>query len=594
MLDRLWRDPGRLALAIALVATAAIYAPTIGRGIVSYDDPWLVRDNWIVAHPSWSSLRAIAFDLDPDTRFALGAEYLPVRDVSVMFDHALWGSWYGGFHLTNLAIYLAAIAAWFSALTQFGIDRRIAGVTALLWALHPTHAESVAWLAERKGLLGALCAGVAAWGYARFRVGDSLRWLALATCAAVCAVWSKAPAAFAIAALAGLELALPARRRSLRRSAVGLCVIAGASLAAFAPVVAVALRASIVGGDSDAPAGYLAMAVGGHGFYLELAGMALPNAASYPIATSGPTGVDLALGAVGLTAIAAVVFAPRSGRFAPSGALRAAAILWLACWFPISRLVLPLHAVLVADRYLLFPTLGVALALASGLMRIANPRVRAIAIAAVAAAAAARSLAAQESWQDSAALWQRAVESNPADGAAWSMYAEALADAGQREAAARAVDEGLRNSGAPRLLLRKALLVLDSGERAGGLRLMREAADAGEPRAMSNLALLLLDDHQLDEARAWASRGAAAQPMYAPGHRTHGKVALAAQAFDEAHAAFRRAYALEPANLTNRYNLGIVLAKLGWRDEARPQFAACLGDPRLAPLAQRALAELGW
>src|SRR5215475_3242177 len=157
------RHPGILLLGLALVAAAAIYAPTLGRGLVSYDDPWLYRDNFVVAHPSTHALRAVFFELDPHSpvRYALGAEYLPVRDLSVMLDVALWGEAYGGFHLTNLVIYLAAIALVFAMLDGFGVDRKIAGLAVLIWAIHPSHAESVAWLAERKGLLGALFAAAA-------------------------------------------------------------------------------------------------------------------------------------------------------------------------------------------------------------------------------------------------------------------------------------------------------------------------------------------------------------------------------------------------------------------------------------------------
>src|SRR4051812_27428488 len=83
--------PGLLLLALALAAAAAIYAPTLGRGLVSYDDPWLVGDNFIVGQPSLHALHQICCDLDPRVRYALGAEYLPVRDASMMLDVALWG-----------------------------------------------------------------------------------------------------------------------------------------------------------------------------------------------------------------------------------------------------------------------------------------------------------------------------------------------------------------------------------------------------------------------------------------------------------------------------------------------------------------------
>ena len=69
-LDR--RDPGLAYLALALVAAVALYAPTLGRGLVNYDDPWLVGDNWIVHHAVVAaSLHRCFFDLDSPQRFVL-------------------------------------------------------------------------------------------------------------------------------------------------------------------------------------------------------------------------------------------------------------------------------------------------------------------------------------------------------------------------------------------------------------------------------------------------------------------------------------------------------------------------------------------
>ena len=589
------RDPALVLVGAALVAVVALYAPALGRGLVNFDDPWLLADH------SRISLHAIFFDLGRDTRFALGAEYLPVRDVSIALDHALWGHWYGGYHLTNLVVYLLAIAVWFAALVELGFERIVVAIAIVLWALHPSHAESVAWLSERKGLLGALWSGAAALGYARFRTGGRAWWLAGAAVAGVAAVWSKAPSAFALACLAGLELLAPAARTSWRRSLTALAVIGGVAALAFVPVVLTAMRMSVVTTEPAAPAGTLAMAIGGHGFYVRAAALLVPPAVSYAIATNGPGTADLALGGI---SIAAAIAALGLRRLPVE--VRAGALLWLACWFPVSRLVLPLRAVLIADRYLLLPTLGAMLALAAALWRVPGARARNALIAVIAVAAAVRTLDAQASWRDSASLWERATESNPDDGDAWSMYAETLADAGNDQGAALIVARGLRHTKAPRLVMREALLVLAYGDHARGVELMQRAAEGGEPRAMANLALLLLGDGRTDDALAWARKAVATAPLYAAGQRARGKVALAAAdrdaaahedaraaaELDEARTAFERALALEPDHRANSLNLGLVLVRLGRRDEARPLLEACLDDPRLADQARALLGGL--
>ncbi len=576
-----------MLLVLALLAAAAVYAPTLGRGLVNYDDPWLVHDNWIVQHASWSSLHTIFFDLDSPRRYALTPEYLPVRDLSVMLDYAVWGDAYAGFHATNLVVYLAAIALWFAALDRFGIERTIAGLAVLLWALHPSHAESVAWISERKGLLAAMFAGACALSYAQFRAGRSARWLVLAMLAAVAAVWSKAPAAFAIASLAGLEVVLPTRRVSWRRSFAGLGAIAMVATAAFVPVVLLAIRWSVIGTEAHGfPVGRLAMVAGVHGFDLRLAAMTIANAVSYPILTSGPTAADIAIGVLGLVTIVAVAILPRRGRWQPPPELRAAAMLWLFGWLPASHAIVPLQMVFAADRYLLMPTLGLALAIAVGVWRIANRRARLALIATIVLASGLRTVDAQASWRDAQTLWERAVHSNSDDGNAWSNYVEALDDAGRFDLAEAAVETGLTHTRSARLVMHEGLIVLKTGDRARGLALMRDAASGGDPRAMANLAVFLLDDGNLDDALAWARRATVASPTYVNGFRILGKVALAAGRLDEALAAFTHAYAWEPDQRANRFNLALALIALHRAAEARPHLEACATDLRFSAPAR--------
>lgn len=571
MSERLRRDPGLALLLGALIAALAMYAPTLGRGLVNHVDPWLVRDNWIVNDPSWTSLRQIWFDLSPETRFVLGTEYYPVRDVSLMLDHAVWGSWYGGFHATSLSLYLAAIALWFAALTELGIDRRIVGVMVLVWALHPSHAESVAWISERGGVLAAMFAGATAFAYARFRAGRSASWLVLAAIATLGAVWSKAPLVFSIAALGGLELVLPARRVSGKRILVGLGVLGAAALGALIPMLPTIFTAARFGSP--------ATVIGTLGFELELGALALKSSPSYAISAAGPSMLDIAFGGLGAVALLALVLVPARGRWRPPAELRAAAVLWLASWIPVSHLVLPAHAVQVADRDLLLPTLGIALALSVGLVQVASSRARRALIATIVIACGLRGLDAQSNWRDSTTLWRRAVETHRADGNAWALYAEAVTDDGHVDRAFAVIAEGLRNSRSPRLLLRKALLALYGASRKNAITAMREAAVVGEPRAMVNLAMLLLEAGKHADALAWATRGAYTLPMHPSAQRALGIVAMAAKQPRVAVLAFERALRLEPKNTLNKYNLAIALTAMGRHGEAQPYSAACDDDP---------------
>ncbi len=592
-------DPGLALVVLGMLSAIALYAPTIGTGIVNYDDPWLYRDNFVLQNMSWDTVVAIFTDTDPKSplRHVLAPEYLPIRDLSVMVDFAIWDTNYSGFHLTNVILYLVSIAMVFRMLTAFGFDRIIVGLAVLLWALHPAHAESVAWLSERKGLLGIVFGSTAGFAYARYRITPSttasLRWLALAVVAAVCAVWSKAPAAFTIAAIAGLELIAPAKRVSWKRTLGGLGVVGAFGILAFVPVVSLAMRASVVG-DSIIPAESKAEIVAGvHGFYLRLAAMGMSNAPSYPISAVGPSVLELILGALGLVALVAA-FVPRL-RATPE--LKAAAVIWAFTWLPISHLVLPLHMIGVADRYALVLVLGFTLAVAAGIRKLPRTQMQIALVAVIALAGSLRTLDARKTWSSDLFLWERAVASNPHNLEAWSAYAMELDRAGLKDEAAQAVEVGLAHGTSGRLLLRRALLQMGRGERDEGFVTMQEAAEAGDPLAMGNLAQLMLErgpkgsgrGPEIDQALEWGRKAAKYGPMVPHTRRSHGMAALATGHPAEALEAFTMALALEPSAM-NRYNTAMALLALDRPREAIPLFEQCVLDPRIGAMARGQLA----
>lgn len=121
---------------------------------------------------------------------------------------------------------------------------------------------------------------------------------------------------------------------------------------------------------------------------------------------------------------------------------------------------------------------------------------------------------------------------------------------------------------------------------------MRQAAEGGEPIAMANLALMLLEDGQLDDALVWARQGARWRPN-AHAQRTLGKVELAKGNVPEATAAFRIAYALDPRDCANRINLALGLMGESKPAEAAPLLQSCLAHPTLGARARSELHRLG-
>ncbi|MDB6016914.1 MAG: Tetratricopeptide 2 repeat protein [Pedosphaera sp.] len=135
-----------ICLALFL-GSLAVYARVGGFEFVDYDDPAYVIENPRVAG---------GFTLDNIIwAFTTGynSNWHPLTWLSHMLDFQLYGLFAGGHHLTNLLLHIT------NALLLFGILHRMtgamwrSGLVAALFAWHPLHVESVAWISERKDVL---------------------------------------------------------------------------------------------------------------------------------------------------------------------------------------------------------------------------------------------------------------------------------------------------------------------------------------------------------------------------------------------------------------------------------------------------------
>ncbi|HEX5218482.1 MAG TPA: tetratricopeptide repeat protein, partial [Verrucomicrobiae bacterium] len=143
-----------IALLLALI-TAAIYLPVLGHDFINYDDPDYVTFNEVVLRGLTGEGLKWAFTTGH------ASNWHPVTWLSHMLDVQLFGVKPAGHHGTNVALHVANAVLLLLLLWQLtGVIWRSAFVAAL-FALHPLHVESVAWVAERKDVLstffGLLC-----------------------------------------------------------------------------------------------------------------------------------------------------------------------------------------------------------------------------------------------------------------------------------------------------------------------------------------------------------------------------------------------------------------------------------------------------
>jgi tetratricopeptide (TPR) repeat protein len=144
------------------MATLAAYAPIWDSSFVNYDDTLYVTQNPRVQEGL--TLESIRWAF---TSFVT-ANWHPLTWLSLQTNAQLFGVEPRSFHLTNLALHLV------STLLLFWVFRQMTGAVwpsafvAALFALHPLHVESVAWISERKDVLSTLFWMLALWAYARY------------------------------------------------------------------------------------------------------------------------------------------------------------------------------------------------------------------------------------------------------------------------------------------------------------------------------------------------------------------------------------------------------------------------------------------
>ena len=170
---------------VLAVATIIAYSGVRNNDFLTYDDYTYIVQNLHVQQGLTMPSIAWAF-----TSFHTG-NWHPLTWISHMVDWSLYGNNPSGHHITNLCLHAGnAILLFLLLLYMTGFLARSAMV-AFLFALHPAHVESVAWIAERKDLLCAFFCFGALLAYAWYARRPSWKRFAWVVCCFACALMSK-------------------------------------------------------------------------------------------------------------------------------------------------------------------------------------------------------------------------------------------------------------------------------------------------------------------------------------------------------------------------------------------------------------------
>ena len=184
----------KLILMVGLLGLA--YVPVLECGFIWDDDAYVIHN---------STLRDVDGLVRIWTQPRNLPQYYPLVHTTFWLEYQTWGLEPVGYHVVNVLLHLAVALLWWVLLRRMGLP--CAWLAAMLFALHPVHVESVAWITERKNVLSGVFYLLAAISYWQFYLSESKPtskrwgWYALAILCFIAALLSKTITATMPAAL---------------------------------------------------------------------------------------------------------------------------------------------------------------------------------------------------------------------------------------------------------------------------------------------------------------------------------------------------------------------------------------------------------
>jgi len=551
------------ALVTAIVGFA-LYLPSLGYGFV-WDDRSLIRDNrYLHDLGGWRRNVSSDFFLRSNSPERIG-HWRPAVTMTYMIDHAVGGGGPRAFHVRNAVLHGVACGLLVLLASSLGLGIGAALGAGLLFAAHPVHVESVAWISGRTDLLCGVFVLAALVLDARGAGRPGRGWRLGSACATLVALLSKEMAVVvpvAVALRAGLFPGpggdKPARS-AWRAAAPHVAAIGLYALVRFA-VLGIAPKSS-----DAALQGHAALFATWWSAFLDyMRVLVWPATLSIvpPVSLSASPAIPRVIaGAAVFAALAAAAWRWRRERPVLAWSLGC----FLASFAPLTNFIVAVRAPSGvefpwAERFLFVPSIFAAIAAACALAgarrRLAVGRIAAAVV--VVAALGARALARETVWRDQRTLMEAAVREAPMDAASLASLGGELADLGDEAAAER--------------------------------HLMRAVEIApNNSIARFNLGNLLRERGDLAGAEREYRAALAARPRYPQAWLNLGLVQATRRRWQEAEGAFRRADEAMGGYPEAKLNLANTLRAMGRPQEAIPVFEDAL---TLAPELDAARAGL--
>ena len=555
-----------LAICLSLAGiTWLVFGQTFGFDFVNYDDYDYVLKNQHVANGLTRDDLTWAFT------HLHASNWHPLTWISHMLDCQLYGLAAWGHHLSNVILHAVTATLLFLLLRAMTGALWRSAFVAALFAIHPLHVESVAWISERKDVLSGLFFVLTLGAYLRYTRKPSRGRYLLLVLAFSLGLMCKpmlVTVPFILLLLDYWPLKrVPHRQRDLPRfyfpgrllaEKLPLLLLAGAlsliTLFAQRGTIAPLDRISIPFRFSNALISCLT--------YLRQMLYPAGLAVFYPMTEQTVSVFGLIISLLILLAISLLVFVLRSRRYLVVGWLW-----YLIMLLPVIGLVqvgLQAHA----DRYTYLPQIGLYLASTwaiSELIRSFRYSTLLLTTFGLSVICALLVVAREQTafWRESETLWTHALACTPENATARGSLAFALYGKGRINEALPQFQRSLElDPGQPKVHSDYGVALLDLGRTRDAISHFQLALqiDPDYVEAYSNLGLALLSLNRLPEALNYFKQALRLQPDFAPAYYNLGNTYLEMGQADAAIESYERAIVIDPRDRQALNNAAWILA----------------------------------
>jgi protein O-mannosyl-transferase len=510
-----------------VILTWAVFVQTVRYDFVNYDDPSYVYQNTRITSGIDFANVAWAFT------HVHSENWHPLTTITHMLDCQLHGLNAGWHHFSNVLLHCLAVVLLFLALERMTGALWRSAFVAAVFAVHPLHVESVAWIAERKDVLSAVFFMLTLLAYMRYtRVPSIGRYLTVALFIAL-GLMSK-PMLVTLPFVLLLLDYWPLERVKADRSNIGRSVlplvlekIPLIALSAVSSIVTFLAQRGAIGWTEQLPVServnnaFVAYVV-----YIRQMFWPTALAVFYPHPENRLPVWEVSLALIVLVGITAAAFV-----------LRKKAPYFVTGWLWYLGMLVPVIGLLQvgwqghADRYTYLPQIGLYIAVTWAVTDLTRSwRLQRIALGAAAVlivgALSCRAWVQTSYWRDSETLFTHAL-----------------------------------------------------------------AVTSNNDVALNNLGIIFLDKGQLDDAIAKLQAAIDLRPENAPAHDNLAKALLRKGQVAEAMVHYRKFLELQPVNVEARNTLGTALIQQGHVREAIDQWQEALATQ---PENGNAASNLAW